>query len=151
MTMQDKDQQIVDSIKSELHESVDNISARDLSAITQARHQALESGQTSPGKTKKNFSWIFVPRTFVSVGAIATACLAVVVYSFMQVTPVATDGQSLAQENQTRENQAQEIQGLVSTFEGLDLYEDPEINEELDFYEWLDAYESSSQGNSSQG
>jgi len=37
MTMQDKDQQIVDSIKSDLNESVDNINARDLSAITQAR------------------------------------------------------------------------------------------------------------------
>ena len=131
MTMQDKDQKIVDSIKSKLNESVDNISARDLSAITQARHQALD--------TKKNFSWIFSP-----AGAIATACLAVVVYSFMQVTPVATDGQSLTQENLSRESQVQEKQGLVSTFEGLDLYEDPEINEELDFYEWLDAYESSS-------
>jgi len=133
MTMQDKDQKIVDSIKSKLNESVDNISARDLSAITQARHQALAMD------TKKNFSWIFSP-----AGAIATACLAVVVYSFMQVTPVATDGQSLTQENQSRESQVQEKQGLVSTFEGLDLYEDPEINEELDFYEWLDAYESSS-------
>ena len=139
MTMQDKDQQIVDSIKSELIESVDNLNAQDLSAITQARHQALEAGQTSPMNTKKSFSWIFSP-----AGAIATACLAVVVYSFMQVTPVATDGESLTQENQSRESQVQEKQGLVSTFEGLDLYEDPEINEELDFYEWLDAYESSS-------
>jgi|GEM_PF-2266292 len=149
MTMQDKDQQIVDSIKSGLNESVDNINARDLSAITQARHQALQADQTSPKNTKKNFSWMFFPGTYISVGAIATACLAVVVYSFMQVTPVATDGQSLVQVEQVQkelaqENQAQEIQRLVSTFEGLDLYEDPEINEELDFYEWLDAYESSS-------
>ncbi len=140
MTMQDKDQQIVDSIKSELNESVDNISVRDLSAITQARYQALARN------TKKNFSWMFFP-----AGAIVTACLAVVVYSFMQVTPVATDGQGPVQETLVQENQEQEMQGLVSTLEGLDLYEDPEINEELDFYEWLDAYESSSQGNSSQG
>jgi len=62
-----------------------------------------------------------------------------VVYNFIPVTPVSTDGQSLAQENQTRENQA-----LVSTLEGFDFNEDPEINEELDFYEWLDDYESSS-------
>ena len=144
MTMQDKDQQLVDSIKSELNESVDNISARDLSAITHARHQALEPGQTSSGKMKKNFSWIFVPRIFVSVGAIATACLAVVVYSFMQVTPVATDGQSPVPEELVQVKQVLEEQGLVSTFEGLDYYEDTEINEELDFYEWLDAYESSS-------
>ena len=139
MTMQDKDQQIVDSIKSELIESVDNLNAQDLSAITQARHQALEAGQTSPMNTKKSFSWIFSP-----AGAIATACLAVIVYSFMQVIPVATEGQSLGQVKQAQEDQAHEKQGLVSTFEGLDLYEDPEINEELDFYEWLDAYESSS-------
>ncbi len=124
MTMQDKDQQIVNSIKSELNESVENISARDLSAITQARHQALSR------KTESKVNWMLLP-----AGAIVTACLAVVVYSFMQVTPVATDGQGLLPE-----------QELVTTFDGLDLYEDPEINEELDFYEWLDAYESSSQG-----
>jgi len=135
MTMQDKDQQIVDSIKSELSESVDNISAQDLSAITQARHQALDK------KSGQKISWIFIP-----AGAIVTACLAVVVYSFMQVTPVSTDGQSLVQEKQAQENQAQKNQKLVSTLEGFDFYEDSEIDEELDFYEWLDAYESSSQG-----
>ncbi len=123
MTMQDKDQQIVDSIKSELSESVDNINAQDLSAITQARYQALAK------KRLNNFSWIFVP-----VGAIATACLAVVGYNFIPVTPVSTDGQNLVQENQE----------LVSTLEAFDFNEDPEISEELDFLEWLDAYESSS-------
>ena len=138
MTMQDKDQQIVDSIKSELNESVDNISAQDLSAITQARYQALAKKRLS------NFSWIFVP-----AGVFATACLAVVVYNFIPVTPVSTDGQNLvqenqAQENQAQENQAQENQELVSTLESFDINEDPEISEELDFLEWLDAYESSS-------
>ena len=128
MTMQDKDQQIVDSIKSELNESVDNISAQDLSAITHARYQALARQQPLAKKTKKNFSWIFIP-----AGAIATACLAVVVYSFMQVTSVSTDGQSPVQENQV----------LLSALEGFDIHEDPEISEELDFLEWLDAYESS--------
>jgi len=128
MTMQDKDQQIVDSIKSELNESVDNISAQDLSAITQARYQALAK------KRQNNFSWIFVP-----AGAIATACLAVVVYNFIPVTPVSTDGQNLVQEIQAQENQE-----LVSTLEAFDFNEDPEISEELDFLEWLDAYESSS-------
>ncbi len=128
MTMQDKDQQIVDSIKSELNESVDNISAQDLSAITQARYQALAKKRLS------NFSWIFVP-----AGAFATACLAVVVYNFIPVTPVSTDGQNLVQENQAQENQE-----LVSTLEAFDFNEDPEISEELDFLEWLDAYESSS-------
>jgi len=128
MTMQDKDQQIVDSIKTELNESVDNISAQDLSAITQARYQALAK------KRLNNFSWIFVP-----AGAIATACLAVVVYNFIPVTPVSTDGQNLVQENQAQENQE-----LVSTLEAFDFNEDPEISEELDFLEWLDAYESSS-------
>ncbi len=128
MTMQDKDQQTVDSIKSELNESVDNISAQDLSAITQARYQALAKKRLS------NFSWIFVP-----AGAFATACLAVVVYNFIPVTPVSTDGQNLVQENQAQENQE-----LVSTLEAFDFNEDPEISEELDFLEWLDAYESSS-------
>jgi len=134
MTMQDKDQQIVDSIKSELNESVDNISAQDLSAITQARYQALERQKTSAKNTKNNFSWMFIP-----AGAIATACLAVVVYNFIPVTSVATDGQNLVQENQAQENRE-----LVSTLEAFDFNEDPEISEELDFLEWLDAYESSS-------
>ncbi len=123
MTMQDKDQQIVDSIKSELNESVDNINAKDLSAITQARYQALER------KKKKSFSWMFVP-----AGAIATACLAVVVYKFIPVAPESMNGQNLEQENYE----------FVSAVENFDIYEDTELNDELDFYEWLDAYESSS-------
>ncbi len=139
MTKQDKDQQFVDAIKSELKETVDNINARDLSAITQARYQALARQQTSSRKMERKYNWMFFP-----AGVIATVCLAVVVYNFIPVTPVSIDGQSLAQENQTRENQTRENQALVSTLEGFDFNEDPEISEELDFYEWLDAYESSS-------
>jgi type VI protein secretion system component VasF len=119
MTMQDKDQQFVDSIKSELNESVQNISARDLSAITQLRNKALSN------KTEKKSAWVIVP-----LGAIATACLAVVVYSFIQMV---ADGQNAVDENLE----------LVSVLESLDLYEDPDIYEELEFYEWLDAYKSS--------
>lgn len=123
MTIQDKDKQFVDLIKSELNESVQNINARDLSAITQARHRSLDR------YTGRKSRWPLVP-----AGAVVTACLAVVVYSLMQVTPVPTDGVNLVQE----------FQGLVSTSENFNFYEDPEISEELDFYEWLDAYESSS-------
>ena len=122
MTIQDKDKQFVDLIKSELNESVQNINARDLSAITQARHRSLDR------YTGRKSRWPLVP-----AGAVVTACL-VVVYSLMQVTPVPTDGVNLVQE----------FQELVSTSENFDFYEDPEISEELDFYEWLDAYESSS-------
>lgn len=122
MTIQDKDKQFVDLIKSELNESVDNINARDLSAITQARHRSLDR------YTGRKSRWLLVP-----AGAVVTACL-VVVYSLMQVTPVPTDGVNLVQE----------FQELVSTSENFNFYEDPEISEELDFYEWLDAYESSS-------
>lgn len=123
MTTENKDQKFIDTIKSELDESVDNINARDLSAITQARHRSLDR------YTGRKSRWLLVP-----AGAVVTACLAVVVYSLMQVTPVPTDGVNLVQE----------FQELVSTSENFDFYEDPEISEELDFYEWLDAYESSS-------
>lgn len=123
MTIQDKDKQFVDLIKSELNGSVQNINARDLSAITQARHRSLDR------YTGRKSRWLLVP-----AGAVVTACLAVVVYSLMQVTPVPTDGVNLVQE----------FQELVSTSENFNFYEDPEISEELDFYEWLDAYESSS-------
>ena len=122
MTTENKDQKFIDTIKSELDESVDNINARDLSAITQARHRSLDR------YTGRKSRWLLVP-----AGAVVTACL-VVVYSLMQVTPVPTDGVNLVQE----------FQGLVSTSENFNFYEDPEISEELDFYEWLDAYESSS-------
>ncbi len=120
MTTEDKNQQIIDVIKSELDESVDNINARDLSAITQARHQALakKSGQKS--------RWVLLP-----AGVIATACLALVVYSFIQVSP---DSQNLIEKNLE----------LVSMLESLGLYEDPGIYEDLEFHEWLDEYESSS-------
>ena len=120
--IEDNDQEFVDSIKSELNESVQNISARELSAIAQLRNKALSN------KTEKISPWIFVP-----AGVIATACLAVVVYSFIQKAP---DGQNLIDENLD----------LVSVLESFDLYEDPDIYEDLEFYEWLDAYESSSQG-----
>lgn len=123
MTIQDKDKQFVDLIKSELNGSVQNINARDLSAITQARHRSLDR------YTGRKSRWLLVP-----AGAVVTACLVVVVYSLMQVTPVPTDGVNLVQE----------FQELVSTSENFNFYEDPEISEELDFYEWLDAYESSS-------
>jgi len=123
MITEDNDQKFVDTIKSELDESVDNINARDLSAITLARHRSLDR------YTGRKSRWLLVP-----AGAVVTACLAVLVYSFMQVTPVPTDG----------ENPVQEVQELVSTSGNFEFYEDPEIREELDFYEWLDAYESSS-------
>ena len=122
MTIEDKDQEFVDSIKSVLNESVQNISTRELSAITQSRNKALSN------KTENKSAWIFVP-----AGIVATACLAVVVYSFIQMAP---DGQNLIDENLD----------LVSVLESLDLYEDPDVYEDLEFHEWLDAYESSSQG-----
>jgi len=130
MTIQDKDKQFVDSIISELNESVQNINARDLSAITQSRNKALYE------KIEKKPGWIFIP-----AGAFVTACLALVVYSFMQVTP---DGQNLTQERLAQENLTQESVELVSGLEEIDYYEDPDIYEELKFHEWLDAYESSS-------
>ncbi len=130
MTIQDKDKQFVDSIISELNESVQNINARDLSAITQSRNKALYE------KIEKKPGWIFIP-----AGAFVTACLALVVYSFMQVTP---DGQNLTQERLAQENLTQESVELVSGLEEIDYYEDPDIYEELNFHEWLDAYESSS-------
>ncbi|MFB3116736.1 MAG: hypothetical protein ACE1ZH_04605 [Gammaproteobacteria bacterium] len=130
MTIQDKDKQFVDSIKSELNESVQNINARDLSAITQSRNKALYE------KIEKKPGWIFIP-----AGAFVTVCLALVVVSFMQVTP---DGQNLTQERLAQENLTQESVELVSGLEEIDYYDDPDIFEELKFHEWLDDYESSS-------
>ena len=127
---QDKYQQFINSIKSALSESVEDINASNLSAITQSRNKALE------GVAEKRPSWFYIP-----AGAFVTACLALVVYSFIQMTP---DGQNLSQENLVRENLTEENIELVSVFEDVDYYEDPELYEELEFLEWLDDYESSS-------
>ena len=124
MTIKDIDEEFVNSIKSELKDSVNNINACDLSSITQARHQATTK------KAEGKLGWIFLP-----AGAIATAFLAVLIFNVLQVTPVSTDGQDFILENQE----------LVTAVENFDFYEEPEISEELDFYEWLDAYESSNQ------
>lgn len=120
MTIDEKDQQFVDSIKSELNKSVQNISTHDMSAITRLRNKAINK------KTEKKTDWIFFP-----AAAIATVCLAVIVYSYIQVAP---EVQVSTQENME----------LVSTLESLGLYEDPDVYEDLEFYEWLDEYESSS-------
>lgn len=120
MVIENKDQEFVKSIKLELNESVQNISAQELSAITQSRNKALSN------KNEKKSAWILIP-----AGVIVTACLAVVVYSFIHMAP---DGQNLIDENLE----------WVLVLESLDLYEDPDVYEDLEFYEWLDAYESSS-------
>ena len=43
MVIENKDQEFVKSIKLELNESVQNISAQELSAITQSRNKALSN------------------------------------------------------------------------------------------------------------
>lgn len=132
MNMQDKDQEFIHSVQSELDASVENISARDVSAITQLRHAALDR------KADKRSRWMFV-----SAGAFASLFFAFVVFSFMQMTPDVQYQEQVA--NAEWENLATlpEIENFV-VYGELDI--DPDVDAQVEFYEWLDSYEPSGQG-----
>lgn len=90
-------------------QSVDSLDESTVSAITRARYRALEQVRVDrPG------SVFWLP-----VGALATACLAVLVYSLLPQTRV---------EEKTFIDE-------IEIISELDLYED------LEFYEWLEQNE----------
>ena len=109
MNEKDKDQAFLDAIKSELDQSVYNIDAATVSRITQARYQAIE-------KKSKNIQFA----VWLPAGAIASACVALVIYT------LATTSTQIEQES---------ILDEVELISELDLFEN------LEFYEWLEEYE----------
>jgi len=113
MSEEKKDQQLVNAIKSALDDSVTSIDANTVSRLTQIRNRALERAE------KKTNLWFVLP-----AGAIATACLALIVYSFVW------------NKEFDQPMTADDIE-LITSSDSLDLYED------LEFYEWLDDYELS--------
>ena len=107
----DKDnQKFIDAVSKDIKQSVDELDASILSKLTQLRSQALVS------KSSVMRQWWYLP-----AGAIATACLAILIYG-VAINP---DIEQITTEDDI---------DLISTSDSLELYED------LEFYEWLEDY-----------
>ncbi|MBM2830197.1 MAG: hypothetical protein HW411_987 [Gammaproteobacteria bacterium] len=113
MTKDNKEQKFIDAVKVGFEQSVRDLDAGMLSKLTQARHNALA------GESQKSRNWIFIP-----AGVVATACLALLIYSLA------------SKPSAERAMTADDIE-LISSSDSLELYE------ELEFYEWLEDYELS--------
>ena len=110
MSKDKDDQNFIDVISGDLKQSVDDLDANTLSKLTQLRSHALES------KTGIVHQWWFLP-----TGAMATACLAMLIYA----VAIAPDLAPIPTEDDI---------DLLSTSDSIELYED------LEFYEWLEDY-----------
>ncbi len=136
-----KDKQFVDAIQADLTASVENINAGDLSAITQLRNTALS------GKDNKRSGWVYV-----SAGAFATLFFAMIVFSFIQMSPDLQNQQHTSPEDLLVDSSILEFdnEATLPVVESFVVYGvldvDPDVSEQIEFYEWLDTYESSGQG-----
>jgi hypothetical protein len=101
----------IKNIHSTLDASLDDIDAATQSKITQARHRALDQ------RTNKTPLQIWLP-----AGAVATACVALLILS-------------LVPETQVEETTPLDDLEMISNIDDLELLE------ELEFYEWLEEYE----------
>ena len=111
MNKKDRHDTFIGNIHSALDASLDDIDAATQSKITQARHRALDQ------RTNKSPLHIWIP-----AGAVATACVALVMFSLVPKTQV-------------------EDTVPLDDLELISNIEDLELLEELEFYEWLEAYE----------
>jgi len=106
----DKDtDMLVDNIREQFDASVAGLDGQTVSRITRIRYSALED---AGNRSKKSALWL-------PAGAFASACLALLVYTFIP--------QQSVEENIFIDE--------IDIISELDFYED------LDFYEWLDRYE----------
>ena len=108
MSATDNNDKFVAGIKARFDRSVKNIDGETASRITRTRHAALEQQPQ-----EKSFN-VWLP-----VGAVASLCLALVIYSLVPRTEV-------------EENQA---------LEEIELISDLELYENLEFYSWLEEHE----------
>ena len=113
MTEKKTEQQFIETVKASFEQSVEQVDAETLSRLNSIRNVALDS------HTKQSPRWVLYP-----AGAFVTACLAIVIFNVIQ--PDST----------TSPIRAEDIE-ILSANEGFDLYED------LEFYQWLNEYETS--------
>ena len=105
----------VQGLAARFNASVESLDAATLSRITQIRHRALDSGQ-------RPRRWpVWAP-----AGAVATVCLALLVYFLVVPSQPGIQQAAPAQATATDDME------LISN---LELYED------LEFYQWLEQYE----------
>jgi hypothetical protein len=98
----------IEKFKDRFDQSIDTIDGETASRITRVRFNALERAG------KRTGAWLWLPS-----GAVAAACLGLVIYSLLPREPV-DDGSFIDE---------------VEIISELDLYED------LEFYEWLELHE----------
>ena len=111
------DNAFVESLIARFNDSVDSLDAATVSRITQIRHRALESGR-QPSR------W----SVWVPAGAVATVCIALLVY--LLVVPSQTGIQGGAP-----------VQATVPAVDEVELISNLELYEDLEFYQWLEQYE----------
>ncbi len=111
MSQQDQDDAFTRNLKQSLDASIDGLDGETLSAITRARHRALDR------RNRSVQTWGWIP-----AGAVATMCMALLVYVFIS-------------------NPGVEEAPVVDELELLSNIEDIELLEDLEFYEWLEDYE----------
>ncbi len=109
--MKQNTDKLLQNVRTELEASLEDIDASTQSRITQARHQALEKSASG-----------FDLNRWIPFGALATACLVLLVFSLTPKTNMEQDA-------------------LIDEIEMLSNLDELELLEDLDFYEWLDEYE----------
>ena len=102
----------LDRVRKTLDDSVDNLDARTLSRLTQARHQALEKAKRKPYLQKHSFR--------LSVAGLVTAAAVVLIAIFL-----------------ARDPSGPQLYSGIEDVEILATSENPDFFAELEFYAWL--------------
>ena len=108
----DHESVFVDKVRKALDDSVDNLDARTLSQLTQARHRALETAESKPSVHRRPF-WF-------SLAGLLTAAAVVVLAIFLARHPSGPEHYS-----------------AIEDVEILAASENPEFFADMEFYAWL--------------
>jgi len=117
MSNRNSNEAFVQGLSARFNASVESLDAATLSRITQIRHRALDSGK----RPRRRSVW-------VPAGAVATVCLALLVYFL--VVP-----------SQRGIQQVAPAQATVPATDDMELISNLELYEDLEFYQWLEQYE----------
>ena len=108
----DHESVFVDRVRRTLDDSADNLDARTLSQLTQARHRALEESKSKPYAYRRPF-WF-------SLAGLVTATVVVFLAIFL-----------------TRDPSGPEYYSAIEDVEILAASENPEFFADMEFYAWL--------------
>ena len=102
----------LDRVRRTLDDSADNLDARTLSQLTQARHRAMEEAKSKPSVLRRPF-WL-------SLAGLVTAMAVVVLAIFL-----------------ARDPSGPEYYSAIEDVEILAASENPEFFADMEFYAWL--------------